>query len=183
MKFQRPLQAALLAWLCAACGTTAPSRFFALTALEPRAEQGEAAVAWSIESVRVAPYLQRPQMVRRTSAVELAVDEYHRWAEPLDLALARVIEGDLRVHLGAPGTAGTRVSCTITRFEQDEHGRAVLEADYTLRAADPARPPRSRSWIARAPLSSPADPAALAAALDGLVHDFARALAAEIPEP
>jgi hypothetical protein len=183
MKFQRSLQAALLAWLCAACGTTAPSRFFTLTALEPTEETGETPAMNLVDSVQVADYLQRPQLIRRNSAVEIEVDEYSRWAEPIDLAFARVLEQDLRVLLGARAASGSRVGCVVTRFEQDIDGQAVLEVTYTLRSADTAQLPRSRSWIARALLSSPADPAALAAALDGLVHDFARALAAQVPQP
>jgi uncharacterized lipoprotein YmbA len=180
MKLLRTLAAATLASLSAACGTTAPSRFFALTSLEPEAAQGETPASSPIESVRIAQYLQRPQMVRRTSSVEIEVDEYNRWAEPLDLALARVLEGDLRVLLGVQAASGMRASCTFTRFERDAQGRAVLEASFTLRGADPARAPLARTWIARRELAAPDDPAELAAALDGLVHDFARALAADI---
>lgn len=178
----RSLVATTLAATVAACGSTAPSRFFALTALEPQAAQGEVPAASVIESVRVADYLQRPQLVRRSSKVEIEVDEYSRWAEPLDLALARVLAQDLRVHLAAQPASGTRVNCVVTRFEQDADGRAVLESTYTLNAHDPQRSSRTRTWIARADLSSPTDPAALAAALDGLVHEFARALAADVIE-
>lgn len=170
-----PAAAALLA-LCAACGTTSASRFFALTALEPEGTGGAVAPG-VLDPVQVADYLRRPQMLRRRSAVELEIDEYSRWAEPLDLALTRVLEQDLGVLLGERA-AGARLSCSVTRFEQDEEGRAVLEARYTLRPADAARLPRARTWIARAPLSRRGDAAALAQALDGLVHDFARALAA-----
>lgn len=171
------LPAALLA-LCAACGTTSPSRFFALSALESDGTGGNAAVV--VDPVQVADYLKRPQLVRRQSAVELEVDEYSRWAEPLDLALTRVLDQDLRVLLGAGAGGVTRVACSVTRFEEDVDGSAVLEASYTLRSVDGPQDPRAQAWIARAPLAERGDPAALAAALDGLVHDFARALAAAI---
>lgn len=174
----RFLAPAALLTLCGACGTTAPSRFFTLTALESDGAGGDTAAAALVDKVEVAEYLQRPQIVRRRSAVEIEVDEYSRWAEPLDLALARVLEQDLRVLLGARAGSTTRVACSVTRFEADADGNAVLEAKYTLRSVDGEPAPRSHTWIARAPLAERGDPAALASALDGLVHDFARALAA-----
>lgn len=179
----RSLVPAALLVVCAACGTTAASRFFALTALESGQQASDAGALDRVEPVRVADYLQRPQLVRRRSAVELEVDEYSRWAEPLDLALTRVLDQDLRVLLAAEPRAQTRVACSVTRFEQDVEGRAVLEAVFELRDVSGASAPRARTWIGRAELEHDGDPEALAEALDGLVHELARAIAAEIVAP
>jgi uncharacterized lipoprotein YmbA len=175
----RCLAAAALLLLSAACGTTAQSRFFALTALEVESSPADAGALELVEPVRVADYLQRPQLVRRRSALELDVDEYSRWAEPLDLALTRVLGQDLRVLLGPQATARTRVACSVTRFEQDVEGSAVVEATFVLRDVEGDAAPRTRSWIGRAPLAGD-DSAALAEALDGLVHELARAIASEL---
>lgn len=175
----RSLTPAAVLVLGAACGSTSASRFFTLTALEAEGPLADAGALALVEPVRVADYLQRPQLVRRRSAVELEVDEYSRWAEPLDLALTRVLDQDLRVLLDPAAQVRMRVACSVTRFEQDVEGRAVLEASFTLRDVEGTSAPRTRTWIGRAPLDD-GDPAALAEALDGLVHELARAIAGEL---
>ena len=176
--------AALMLAACAGCGSTAPSRFFALTALEPGAEPAAGEVLVLVDPVGVAEYLDRPQLVRRTSAVELEVDDYSRWAEPLDEALTRVLASDLRQLLASdragPDAGIVRVACHVSRFEADEQGRAVLEARWTITPIAPAGSERRSSWLGRTDLRHPDDPAELAAALDALVHDLARALATEL---
>lgn len=174
----------LLLVACAACGSTAPSRFFALNALEPGSESARGSALVVVEPVRVAEYLERPQLVRRASAVELDVDEYSRWAEPLDAALTRVLDADLRLLLDSERAGSdapfARVTVHVTRFERDAEGRAVLGADWSVTPQSPPGATRRGTWLERAPLERPDDPAQLAVALDGLVHDLARALAGEV---
>jgi len=170
----------LLTALSAGCGSTSASRFFALSTLATEGTGGPTPLADVVERVQVADYLQRPQLVRRRGAVELEVLEYDRWAEPLDLALTRVLNQDLRALLGAALPAGPRVNCSVLRFEEDADGSAVLEARYTVRPADAGQAPRSRTWIARSNPARAGDPASLAEALAALVHELARALAAEL---
>jgi uncharacterized lipoprotein YmbA len=91
-----------------------------------------------------------------------------------------VLDQDLRVLLGPRADVRIRVACSVTRFEQDVEGRAVVEATYALRHVEGAFEPRTRTWIGRAPVEGNGDPAALAEALDDLVHELARAIAAEL---
>lgn len=181
-----PLRALALLLLvaCAACGSTSPSRFFALAALEPGSEPARGSAVVQLDGVSVAEYLERPQLVRRASAVELEVDEFHRWAEPLDEALTRVLDADLRQLLGSnaagPQAPVLRLTCRVTRFERDAEGSAVLEAHWSLVPISFEGQGRRGTWMQQQPLERPGDPGELAASLDGLVHEFARALAAEI---
>jgi uncharacterized lipoprotein YmbA len=176
--------AALLLIACAACGSTSPSRFFALAALEPGSESARGSAVVQLDPVQVAEYLDRPQLVRRAGAVELEVDEFHRWAEPLDLALTRVLDADLRQLLGSDAAGSEapllRLTCRVSRFERDAEGRAVLEAHWTLAPISFEGAGRRGVWLQQAPLERPGDPAELATSLDGLVHELARALAAEV---
>jgi uncharacterized lipoprotein YmbA len=48
-----------------------------------------------VRDVEVAAYLQSKSLVVRLGRSEVAFAEFHRWAEPLDLGIARVLAEDL----------------------------------------------------------------------------------------
>ncbi|MGO4340030.1 membrane integrity-associated transporter subunit PqiC, partial [Labrys sp. KB_33_2] len=58
-------------------------------------------VSVSIETVDVAKYLDRPQLVRRSGDVQLGVSEFERWGEPMGSMVQRVLAENLRRRLPA----------------------------------------------------------------------------------
>jgi hypothetical protein len=81
-------------------GTTAPSRFYVLSATSHPSDQShvptaETCLAIGIGPVEVAPYLDRPQIVTRLSPNELKLGEFDKWAEPLKDNITRVLAEDL----------------------------------------------------------------------------------------
>jgi uncharacterized lipoprotein YmbA len=80
-------------------GTTAPSRFYVLSAMPSSAEQTqdftERCLAIGIGPVEVAQYLDRPQIVTRVSPNELKLGEFDKWAEPLKDNVIRVLAENL----------------------------------------------------------------------------------------
>lgn len=135
---------ALTALVLASCSTTSPStRYFQL---EPVAQQS-AAKSSSTKLLAVGPlhlpdYLDRPQLVTRSESVEISINDFQRWAEPLESALPRVIAANL----GALGNGlaaldhrhdsflqfDYRLLGNIQQFDVDESGRVVLLVRWWL---------------------------------------------------
>jgi len=83
-----------------ACSTSPPAEFYLLSAEAQRAASA-AELSVGIARVKVADYLQRSEMVSVTDRNQLIVDEYHRWAEPLDSAIMRVLTLNLAALVGS----------------------------------------------------------------------------------
>jgi uncharacterized lipoprotein YmbA len=81
-------------------GTTAPSRFYVLSAMPSSGEQAQAfskerCMSIGIGPVEVAQYLDRPQIVTRLSPNEVTLGEFDKWAEPLKDNVTRVLAENL----------------------------------------------------------------------------------------
>jgi uncharacterized lipoprotein YmbA len=80
------------------CSSSPPSRFYLLRAAEdPPGEAMPAAggVAVGVGPVRIAGYLDRPQIVTRTTPNELSLSEYDRWAGSLEENISDVVVQNL----------------------------------------------------------------------------------------
>jgi uncharacterized lipoprotein YmbA len=125
----------------AAC-TSAPSRFYTLSATAaPSAASSNLSVA--VGPVSVPAAVDRPQIVINTSANQVTVDDFNRWAAPLQDNLARVVAENLVALLGAPRvtlfpqTLGAdvdyRVQIEIRNFESAPGKSASLDAVWSVR--------------------------------------------------
>ena len=130
-----------LAALAAAC-TSAPSRFYTLSATAtPSAASSNLSIA--VGPVSVPAAVDRPQIVVNTSANQVTVDDFNRWAAPLQDNLARVVAENLVALLGAPRvtlfpqTLGAdvdyRVQIEIRNFESAPGKSASLDAVWSVR--------------------------------------------------
>lgn len=100
--------------------------------------------AVAIGRVAIAPYLDRDGIVVETADRRLAVARDHRWAEPLQHSLRRLLQTGIAEASGqavaadaqnARGGAGLVVDVGIQRFHGTEAGRVTLVADWTVRQA------------------------------------------------
>lgn len=99
-------------------------------------------VTLGIGPIQLPPYLDRPQMIRRTSANKVLIFETHRWEIPLDESISKVIQSDFAKLTPAnhfidfPWYRSTPVKwqliLTINRFDADITGKCILEADWKL---------------------------------------------------
>ena len=93
----------LLGVVLSGCITTNPSqpaKFYLLSPMSeskkaPQVEIGEGCFAIGVGPVRIPEYLNRPQIVSRKSAIELFLDEFNKWAEPLEDNFTRVLAENL----------------------------------------------------------------------------------------
>lgn len=132
---------ALLATAASGCSTTAPSRFYTLDATA--APDGAAPVtdAVMVGPVSVPEAVDRPEFVVQAAPNRVDVDEFNRWAAPLNDAVAQAVAGDLVKLLGTPNVAAApmanfepayRVTIDIQRFESVPGHSALVEAMWTV---------------------------------------------------
>lgn len=122
-------------------GTSKPSKFYMLTSL-PESESGASkaqesrALSVLIGPVTLPAYLDRAQIVTLTGKHELTLDEFTRWAEPLQDNFYRVLAENLSLLLNTPkiftydrrGTmrADFQIVIDVTRFDSVANGDAHL---------------------------------------------------------
>jgi len=133
---------ALVGATVAACGTSAPSRFYTLDSTAT--SDGAPATMGSVMvgPVSIPASVDRSQFVVQVAPNRVQVDEFNRWASPLNDSIARAIAGDLVTQLGNPGVvAGPlanldptyRVTIDIQRFESIQGKAATVEAVWVVR--------------------------------------------------
>jgi len=183
----RPLIPSLVLALAAVgCGPSPTARFYTLDATA--AADGRPAVPHAIVvgPVSIPPAVDRPQLVVAVAPNQVTVDEFNRWAAPLDDSIARAVAGDLAVLLGAsvaaapaPGfTATHRVTLDVQRFDSVPGDGVTVEALWAIRpiAGGAGRSGRS---LAREPIPSKGVDAVAAAhsrALATISADIANAI-------
>ena len=141
----------LLVWFAAAClggcATTAPTRFYVLTAVstsEPSQPlAGEARdLAIGVGPIELPRYLDRPQMATRAGQYELQFAEFNQWAEPLKNNVTRVLSENLS-HLLATDRIAThpwarstpvvyQVMVQMTHFEGTLGEQSRLTAQWQI---------------------------------------------------
>ena len=99
----------------------------------------------SVGPVTVPAAVDRPQIVVRTGPNEVSIDEFNRWASPLQSDIARVVAENLVLMLGTPDVtvfpqttaagASYRVIINVLRFDSVPGEAATLDAVWTARCA------------------------------------------------
>lgn len=125
----------------AGCASS-PAHFYTLSATAP-AGTAASKIAVAVGPVSVPAAVDRPQIVVSTSANQVAVDDFNRWAAPLQDNLARVIAENLVALLGTPrvtlfpqtlgAEADYRVQIEVRNFESVPGKSAALDAVWTVR--------------------------------------------------
>ena len=179
------------AMLLSACTTTSSAtRFYQLApiAMDAAPDQPDASVL-ALGPVTFPDYLKRPQMVKRSSQTTVGVDEFNRWAEPLDESMPRVLAGNIDGLMSdlvvVPFTnravvADARLFASVSQFDSDASGRTVLVVQWGITHTDRGVTvaPRTDRYVTQAtPVN---DPAAIADAMSDLLGQFSREIVALI---
>lgn len=137
----------ITAFLVAGCGSSAPSRFYTLSSLKPVGTIQQPAGENVRTIIRIGPvdipdYLDRPQIVTRTSQNELAIAEFDRWGGSLRNDVNRVlienlssifITDNVAVVPWKQYTPGAyRVPLTISRLDVTPGGNLYLKAQFSI---------------------------------------------------
>ncbi|MBI5556256.1 MAG: membrane integrity-associated transporter subunit PqiC [Deltaproteobacteria bacterium] len=180
--------------LLTGCVRSVPAQYYQLSALRGdtvRAEFGVSKEATiGLGPVLLPEYLERPQIVSRTSANRLILSTRHRWVEPLAENMPRVLGEDLSALLGTdrillhPWTRGRRIDCQIIvevlQFEEAPDGTVQLMARWQVVGKEgQVLVAERRSSISLTPAAP--DQEAVVAALSQAVFRLAREIAPALP--
>lgn len=133
---------AFVAAAAAGCSASAPARFYTLdsTATADGAPTAHASVM--VGPVSIPASVDQPQFVVQVAPNRVEVDEFNRWAAPLNDSIARAVAGDLAVQLGTPDVATARlanfnpayrVTIDVQRFDSIRGQAAFVEAVWAVR--------------------------------------------------
>ena len=192
---------AVVALLCAAlaavltllsgCGTSPPARFYTLsaTAAAPTPPP-TSTLLLAVGPVTVPSVVDRPEFVVNAGPNELKLDDFNRWAAPLQDSLSRAIAENLVVLLGTPRVIifpqalatdpDYRVAVEVRTFDSLPGTAAVLDAVWTIRRAKDGKTQTGRTSAREAVDSVSYE--ALAAAHSRAVGRLSQDVAAAIRE-
>lgn len=137
--------------LLCGCGSTSASRFYTLTpvhssAVDAGSPEADSSLVFGVGPVAIADYLDRPQIVLRSSHNELSLSEFNRWGGSLQSDTVRVLRENLENLLAGDGISVTswrrgipcryRVSVDISRFESTAEANVVLKAQWAIFSGD-----------------------------------------------
>jgi uncharacterized lipoprotein YmbA len=133
--------------LFSACASSPPSRFYTLTSLRMQKDIQDHIVEASSYSLVVGPvtipdYMDRPQIITRSSTYEIHLDEFNPWASPLDEDITQVLTENLSVLLSQEkisisqwqygSTAKYQVPIDVRRFDVMPDGNVLLIAKWSV---------------------------------------------------
>lgn len=132
----------LLAATWAGCGASTTSKFYTLSSTAKAEGAPEASYAVGVGPVSVPSSVDRPQFVVLVGENRVEIDEFHRWAAPLDETIARAVAGNLAVLLGTADVAvaplaslnpAYLVSIDVQRFDSIPGEAVVVDAVWAVR--------------------------------------------------
>jgi uncharacterized protein len=131
---------AVIAVAAAGCASS-PSHFYTLNSTATGDGSPAANFAVVVGPVSIPALVDRPQFMVQVATNRVEVNEFNRWAEPLNDNIAGVIARDLAALLGTPRVATAplanfdpayRVSIDIQRFESVRGKSVLVEAMWVV---------------------------------------------------
>jgi len=114
----------------------------AVTLSQNRPPEGPAI---AVGPISMAPYLRRPQIVRREGGNRVVASSENQWGEDLDAGFARVLSQNLavlipsdrvsRIPWSLPTPMEYRITVQVERFERIESGEILLKVRWVLSGA------------------------------------------------
>jgi uncharacterized lipoprotein YmbA len=148
------IPAALL--LVGGCSSTPPSHFYTLSAAAVPAAAA-LTVSVAVGPVSVPAQVDRPQIVVSTGPNQVQLDEFNRWAAPLQDNITRVVAENLVAMLGSPHVtlspqtlsenADYRVAIEVQGFESAPGESILLDAVWTVRRMQDGKTETGRSTL------------------------------------
>jgi uncharacterized lipoprotein YmbA len=167
----------IFAALLTGCGSTPPSRFYTLSAARGAAT-ASSNVSVVVGPVAVPAVVDRPQIVVDIGANQVRLEEFNRWAAPLQAGIARVVADNLVQMLSTPrvtlsaqtlsADADFRATIDVQSFQSAPEEAATLDAVWIVRRTKDGKAETGRTTV-REPVQEKG--------YDGLAAAHSRALA------
>jgi uncharacterized lipoprotein YmbA len=194
--FQKtPLLVLFMTVLLAGCGgSPTPIEFYTLNSLSSTVKKENPPDAARNISIGIGPVvipkiLDRPQIVTRTGPNTLKVDEFHRWAGPLQAEFAKVLAENISLLLATdqvavyPWEAGFkpqyRVALDIRYFEGQLGENVFLDTVWRVSSPESQKIRTTKTSVIEEPVSAK-DYEALVAAESQAIARLSREIAREI---
>lgn len=172
-------------------GSVPPTAFYTLAPMAPGALEPGPGPSVGVGPLDIPRVIDRPQLVIRESDQSLRLEEFHRWAGPMEDAVLATLTRNLGMLLDSQRVVAHpwegfidpdyRVPVTLVRLDGAPGGEVVLEATWGVIPRGAARAEVVRRTTVREPVPG-ADHAALVAAhsraLGTLAHEVATAVLA-----
>ena len=104
-RISRLLSIALVAAVAAGCASSPPTRFYTLSSTASADGAPPVHGGILVGPVTIPAAVDRPQFVVQVAPNQVEIEDFDRWAAPLDDSIGRVVAGDLAVLLGTPDVA------------------------------------------------------------------------------
>jgi len=133
-----------------------PSRFYSLSAAtEPTATSSNLSIA--VGPVSVPAVVDRPQIVVNVGPNQVRLEEFNRWAAPLQNNIARVVADNLVLMLGTPrvilseqllsADVDYRAAIEVQSFQSAPGEAALLDAVWSVRRAKDGKAETGRTTV------------------------------------
>ena len=180
----------IAAFVVAACAQSQPSNFYTLSSLERAPNAGTEGPAVGVGPISLPKYLDRPQIVTRSSPNKVELAEFDKWAESLDNIFSRAMADNLGVLLETDRVVvlprrrnlplDYQVEVNVTRFDTATGGETQLTARWILFGKDGKQPLVSRESIVATRTETPEDFEAIVASMSRAVENLSREIARTI---
>jgi uncharacterized protein len=142
--------------LAAGCASTPASRYYTLRATSgPTATSSNLSIA--VGPVSVPAVVDRPQIVVNVGPNQVRLEEFNRWAAPLQNNIARVVADNLVLMLGTArvtlsaqtlsADADYRAAIEVQSFESMPGEAAMLDAVWTVRRTKDGKAGTGRTTV------------------------------------
>ena len=141
--------------LASGCASTPESRFYTLSPVSAAPAPPPSDLSVAVGPVSVPAVVDRPQIVVSMGPNRVVLDEFNRWASPLQSNIARVVAENLSGMLGTPrvtlasqtmsADAEYRVAIVVQGFESAPGEGATLDALWTVSRARDGRSQAGRT--------------------------------------
>ena len=152
-----------LVLVVAGCASPALHFYTLSAATAPTAASSDLSVV--VGPVSVPAAIDRPQIVVTTGPNQIWLDEFNRWASPLQSNIASAVVENLIALLGTPRVslysqtvsvdADYRAAIEVQRFESALGAAATLDAVWTVRRAKDGKSQTGRTTVREPALSGP----------------------------
>lgn len=182
----------LLILCCAACiqlgGTPQQQTFYLLSPQAETTDDNPLALNLHIGQINFPPYLDRPQIVTRTTSDTLQIANEDRWAEPLQDNLARVLKEDLIRKMNGLNISsypwepiteqGLILNLTVNQFDGTLGLNTHVDIRWKLSHSDNGRQLVQRHFIAKLPIGESIT--ALVAGLSAATEQLSKEISQEL---
>ena len=151
--------------LIGCAGTSDKPKFYVLSPIPASEKTAPLDITVSLTMVNLADYIDRPQIVTRTSANEISISEFDRWAEPLNEAIPRLVAENLSLLLGSDKVATVAwhgsvapdyaVLFEVVRFDGSPRGDVSLHYMYAILDSEGKKVFEAKRSVLREPTGGP----------------------------